>query len=68
MDFEFTTSSERFDERQDQYRSAGIPLIIHHGWWVVHNVIAHPLIGILPSGATFKLHDYTSKKLMQGAK
>lgn len=66
MDFENTTAAERFVKRRDQYKKAGIPLAVHNGWWVIHNCIAHPMIGLLPSGATFWLHDYTSRKLMQG--
>ena len=39
--------------------------IRHLGWWWLHNIVVHPLIGYLPLGPLFALHDWTSKKLNQ---
>lgn len=55
-------SQKRFDERLEN----NVPphkRIKHLGWWLVHNCVAHPLIGVLPIRATFDFHDWTSKKL-----
>jgi hypothetical protein len=35
----------------------------HHVWWLIHNVVAHPMIVIAPMGLTFRFHDWTSRKL-----
>jgi len=51
-------SRERYRERR-----ASIPWAQHTAWWVVHNVIAHPLIGVLPVGPAFAFHDWTSRKM-----
>ncbi len=32
-------------------------------WWVVHNAIAHPMIGLLPVRLSFSFHDWTSRKM-----
>jgi hypothetical protein len=37
----------------------------HYGWWLVHNLIAHILIGILPIEPFFEFHDWTSIKMRQ---
>lgn len=29
-------------------------------WWLVHNCVAHPLMGVYPSPTTFKFHDMTA--------
>ncbi len=63
MDFENTTANERFHERQRAYARKDMPIWMHHAWWVLHNCVAHPLIGVLPSRRTFDFHDFTSRKL-----
>ncbi len=35
----------------------------HAGWWLFHNLVAHPLIGMLPIQATFDLHDWSAEKM-----
>jgi hypothetical protein len=35
----------------------------HYFWWVVHNIIAHILIGLIPIKTFFDFHDWTSKRL-----
>lgn len=39
------------------------PVIEHHFWWLLHNNIAHTLIGLIPIKWFFEFHDWTSKKL-----
>ncbi|MEK6829898.1 MAG: hypothetical protein AABY15_07295 [Nanoarchaeota archaeon] len=39
------------------------PVIEHHFWWLLHNCIAHMLIGIIPVKWFFTFHDWTSRKL-----
>lgn len=39
------------------------PVIEHHFWWLIHNIIAHTLIGLIPIKLFFNFHDWTSKKL-----
>lgn len=60
-----TTSQERFHQRVEKYRAKDAPLFLHHWWWFVHNVVAHPLIGVAPSKPTFQFHDFTSRKINQ---
>lgn len=33
------------------------------GWWVIHNILAHTLIGVMPVRPFFRFHDYTARKL-----
>lgn len=57
-------SEDRFHERIRVFREeADKPTIIHHFWWVVHNCISHPLIGIMPIKIFFQFHDWTSRKI-----
>ena len=37
--------------------------IKHSALWFFHNCIAHPILGIIPSKHTVKLHEWASKKL-----
>lgn len=68
MDFS-TTSEERFHQRISRFATPDLPLWMHHFWWVVHNCVAHPVIGVVPlvseraKPAAFKFHDYTSRKI-----
>jgi len=40
-----------------------MPEVKKTGFWVLHNVVAHTAIGLLPCRATFDLHDWTAKKM-----
>ena len=40
-----------------------LPLAQHYAWWLIHNLVAHPAIGVLPIKASFDFHDWTSRKL-----
>lgn len=53
-------SEERFKERGQKYN---VPWAKHTFYWVLHNNIAHFLIGILPIKTFFKFHDWTSRKM-----
>jgi hypothetical protein len=35
----------------------------HHFWWMIHNLVAHPAIGLFPTRAAFGFHDWTSRKM-----
>jgi hypothetical protein len=56
-------SQQRFKARVKEFKKKQIPVLLHHYWWLVHNCIAHPLIGIAPCKNTFDFHDYTSRKI-----
>lgn len=58
-----TGSKERFHSRINVYKKEEKPVYKHHAWWLVHNCVAHPLIGFLPCKATFDFHDWTYKKI-----
>jgi hypothetical protein len=67
FDFRDESGSEnRFASRRANVRHEGV-VIKHRAWWLVHNLVAHPLIGILPVSWAFRFHDYTSR-MMSGAK
>ena len=38
-------------------------LIKHYLWWLFHNCIAHPLIGLIPIKVMFRLHDWSSHRM-----
>lgn len=67
FEFHEDGSEERFFTRaveaKEEEREAG-----HFVWWIVHNCISHPLIGILPIGPFFRFHDWTSHKMGTRAK
>lgn len=65
---EFSSSNEtgaedRFEKRKEVFKQQEEPLYKHHFWWLVHNCIAHPLIGFFPCKKTFDFHDWTSIKI-----
>jgi hypothetical protein len=35
----------------------------HHGWWLLHNLVAHPLLGLAVNHRSVALHDWTSRRL-----
>lgn len=37
--------------------------IRHAGWWWLHNLVVHPLLGLLPVAAIVRLHDWSSGRL-----
>lgn len=48
----------RYKERQKK-----ISFIKLSPWWVLHNCVAHPLIGVLPFKPLFQFHDWTARKI-----
>lgn len=58
-------AQDRFLRRLNKWvhRTPSIPALKHHFWWLLHNCVAHPLIGIYPSTTTVRFHDYTSRWL-----
>lgn len=59
------TSAERYQDRLAAWGSSGknFPALRHGFWWLVHNTLAHPFLGVWPSRQSVRLHDWTSKKL-----
>jgi hypothetical protein len=45
------------------YNPYPTPRIKHWGWWLLHNCITHPLIGVMPIKPMFEFHDWTSRRL-----
>jgi hypothetical protein len=39
------------------------PKLRHHAWWLLHNAVAHPVIGVWPTRASVWFHDWTSQQL-----
>jgi hypothetical protein len=58
-------SQERFHDHISLFRRAfrSFPRARHHAWWLVHNCISHPLIGLLPIKLFFDFHDWTSRMM-----
>lgn len=63
FDFKDETGSEdRFGSASAKANAEGL-VIQHRAWWLVHNLVAHPLIGVFPTRVTFQFHDWTSRKM-----
>lgn len=56
-------SKERFVARGKKHTRLYGSQKRYYFWWLVHNCIAHPLIGIAPINTFFRFHDYTSRKI-----
>lgn len=56
---------ERYWFRVSRWRKSGVsfPEARHRFWWLLHNLVAHVLLGVLPCSATVWFHDWTSKEL-----
>ena len=64
--FDFDKPEDGSQGRFDQdlaHNPAPADKIKHRGWWLAHNCVAHPLIGLAPYKWTFDFHDWTSRKL-----
>lgn len=44
-----------------------LPRTRHHTWWLLHNCVSHPALGVSPNQAAIWFHDWTSKHLNQRA-
>lgn len=55
----------RFKERIKKFKDkhTDFPRVRHGFWWVMHNCVAHPIIGVLPVKKSFDFHDFTSDKI-----
>ncbi len=58
----FTEPEDGAGERYRTRRSER-PWIQHTFWWIVHNVVAHPMIGLFPLRICFAFHDWTSRRM-----
>jgi hypothetical protein len=58
-------SEYRYHKRVAHWRAVVhiAPRIRHNTWWILHNVVAHTLIGALPTAGTIWFHDWTSQRL-----
>lgn len=59
-------SGTRFEDRLGAFREHYGPragALVHGAWWLAHNCVAHPLLGVAPSAHTVALHDWTSDGL-----
>jgi len=56
-------AEDRFEKRKEVFKQKEEPLYKHYIWWLIHNCVAHPLIGIFPCKSTFDFHDWTSIKI-----
>lgn len=57
-------SQLRFHERKAIFVEKEMPPAKHDFWWIIHNCVAHPLIGVFPTKVMFDLHDWTSRRIM----
>ena len=53
-----------YDENGQQYKFETV-YKRNYGWWLFHNLISHPLVGLLPFGLFFRLHEYSSVRMRQ---
>ena len=65
-----STSYGRFHIRAKQFATDGkpYPKLRHAYWWLLHNVVVHPLLGLFPTKTTFRWHDVTSDGLNHAPK
>jgi hypothetical protein len=63
--FNQKTSYERFRYRTEAWRlrAKNLNQVRHAYWWLLHNCVIHPLIGVLPIKPIFDLHDWSSVRL-----
>ncbi len=62
-------SAERFAARKPLFEAAfeRLPHARYYLWWLVHNCVSHPLIGVAPIRRFFAFHDWTSRRMHPGA-
>lgn len=56
-------SEERFATDIVAYDADQRPRAVLFAWWLLHNLVAHPLIGVLPLKPFFSFHDWTSRRM-----
>jgi len=59
-----STCQYRYLQRKEKWIKSGVsfPRVRHHFWWLLHNLVSHPLLAI-PTIHGVWFHDWTSKKL-----
>lgn len=55
--------NKRYEEIGTDRVVAELPKIPSRSWWLLHNIVAHAAIGLLPCRPTFALHDWSAKKM-----
>jgi hypothetical protein len=62
-------SGARYWARVTRFLGDGraLPRTRHAFWWLLHNCLAHPLLGAAPGAVTVRLHDWTSDGLNRRA-
>lgn len=58
-----STSVGRFRQRVNNWVDVDHGYMTHHLWWLLHNCVAHPALGLVPCQKTVDFHDWTSDKL-----
>jgi len=58
-------SEARYYRRQGWWKTDHpfLPLVRHHWWWLLHNCVSHPILGLWPSRWTVWFHDWTAMYL-----
>lgn len=62
-----TTCASRYAIRKAIWRGKHrfVPGLRHRVWWTLHNVVAHPVIGVSPTRTAIRFHDWTAHHLNQ---
>ena len=60
---ENSSSYERFYHRLSLFKGQKFGVLRHHFYWLLHNNIIHPWIGLSPSLKSLKWHEITSDLL-----
>lgn len=58
-------SAHRYRERIEKFKADGkaLPQVRHYLFWLLHNLVAHPILGLVPTQVTVDFHEVTSKWL-----
>ncbi len=56
-------TSQRLNREREAPEPSPAPEIGHRLWWVVHNLVAHPAIALVPCATTFKWHDVSARRM-----
>jgi hypothetical protein len=61
------TSHGRFYQRLALFKGDGkaYPRLRHFGFWLIHNCLVHPLLGVVPRPFVLDLHELSSRWLNQ---
>lgn len=56
-------SEDRYKDRWALWEGMKLGAVRHYTWWLVHNLVAHPLIAVAPIRPAFRFHDWTSHRM-----